>query len=187
MGVELEHRTKDLYELVFHRKSELERWQQLFKVYPDPDRFPTKDLWTKHPIKPNLWRYAGRIDDLIILLNGLNVEASAIESIIQQHPKITTALVGGHGRPRPFLLIELFDNTLLSESDKEEKLAHIWPYVGRASGRCTDGLKVTKDLAIFTVPGRPLPRIAKDTVSRAPSFKLYASEIEKYKDSGSVY
>ena len=177
MGVELEHRTQGLYELVFHRRPELERWQQLFKVYPDLDHFPTKDLWTKHPTKPNLWRYAGRTDDLIILSNGLNVEASAIESIVQQHPEIKTALVGGQGRPRPFLLVEMFDNT--SSEPDEEKLDDIWPYVVRANETCTDNIKLTKDLVILTDLRKPLPRTAKDTVSREPSFKLYASEIDK--------
>lgn len=44
MGVELEQRTGNLYDVVFNRKPELELWQQVFKVFPDLDRYPTRDL-----------------------------------------------------------------------------------------------------------------------------------------------
>ncbi len=60
IGLEFEPRTKDLYEAVFCRKPGLERWQQIFRVYPHLDRFPTNDLMTRHPTKPDLWAFAGR-------------------------------------------------------------------------------------------------------------------------------
>ena len=66
MGVEHEQRTPELFELVFRRSAELARWQQVFHLYPDENMIRTKDLWTKHPLKPDLWRYAARADDLIV-------------------------------------------------------------------------------------------------------------------------
>lgn len=54
VGIGFEQRTTGLYELVFVRKAELERWQQIFHVYPDLDRFPTKDLFRKHRSEPEL-------------------------------------------------------------------------------------------------------------------------------------
>ena len=41
IGVEFEPKTEQLYELVFRRKPELGRWQQVFQVYPNLDEFPT--------------------------------------------------------------------------------------------------------------------------------------------------
>lgn len=58
-GVEFEHRGEDLFELVFRRQDEYRRWQQIFDVYPDLEVFHTKDLFTKHPTKHDLWAYAG--------------------------------------------------------------------------------------------------------------------------------
>ncbi|MCJ1383912.1 hypothetical protein MMC17_007026 [Xylographa soralifera] len=95
IGVELEQKTAELYELVFVRKAELERWQQLFQVYPGLDRFPTKDLFRKHPSEPNLWQYAGRTDDLIVFSHGEDLYASDIEAEIEKHPNVAAALIGG--------------------------------------------------------------------------------------------
>ena len=184
MGVEFEQRTEDLYELVFRRRQELARWQQIFKVYPNLDEFPTKDLWLRHPSKTDLWRYSGRTDDLIILSHGEGLYASDMEAEIQKHPNVRTALIGGQGRPRPFLMIELFDNALLSESERVSKLTQIWPHIVKVNQRCSDYVKLTRDLIIFTDPERPLPRTAKDTIPRQPSFMLYSPEIDNlYKKS----
>lgn len=97
MGAEMEPRTGELYQLVFHRKPELERWQQLFRVHPTPDQFPTKDLWTKHPSKPHLWRCARRADDLVKLSHGESLRAADLEENIRKHPEVRTALIGEEG------------------------------------------------------------------------------------------
>ena len=178
MGVEFEQRTENLYELVFRRRPELARWQQIFQVHPNLNEFATKDLWVKHPSKPNIWRYSGRTDDLIILSHGEGLYASDMEAEIQKHPKVRTALIGGQRRPRPFLIIELLDNIRLSESEKGSLLTHIWPNIEKANERCSDYVKLTKSLVIFTDLGKPFPRTAKDTVPRLPSFALYSREID---------
>ncbi|MCJ1388063.1 hypothetical protein MMC18_000907 [Xylographa bjoerkii] len=179
MGVELEQRAGDLYELVFRRKPELERWQQLFQVYPDLDVFPTKDLWTKHPTRPDLWRYAGRTDDLVIFSHGEDLWVADVETEIQRHPDVRFALIGGQGRPRPFLIIELVCNDLMSESEKESKLDAIWPQIEKANAKCSEYVKMNRRDIIFTDPARPFVRTAKDTISRTPSLSLYSAEIDK--------
>lgn len=179
MGVELEQRTGNLHELVFHRKPELERWQQIFKVFPDLDKYPTRDLWEKHPSEEDLWRYAGRFDDLIILSNGSILEASSVEAEIAKSPDVRVALIGGQRRPRPFLIIELMDDQLSLGTAKDSKLDRIWAYVERGNGLCSDAVKLSKTLITFTDAGKPFPRTAKGTVSRQPSFALYESEISK--------
>ena len=179
MGLELEWRTENLYELVFRRRPDLERWQQLFKVYPDIDEYPTKDLWAKHPSEPDLWRYAGRSDDLIILSNAYNVDASAMEADIQRSPNVKCALIGGQGKPHPFLIVELFDDVPLSRTNFDSKLNHLWPFIERANDQCPDGVKLAKGRIILTDAEKPFPRTAKATVARQPSFALYISEIDR--------
>ena len=179
MGIQFKQRTEELYELVFRRQSEFARWQQLFQVYPNLDEFPTKDLWKKHPSKPDLWAYSGRTDDLVVLSHGEGLYASDMEIEIEKHPDVRVALIGGRGRPRPFLIIDLLGNALIAESEKESKLTDIWPYIVRANERCSDYVKLTRNLVIFTDAKRPLPRTAKDTVLRQPSFSLYLPEIEQ--------
>lgn len=178
MGVEFEQRTPELFELVFRRKPELARWQQVFHLYPDLDVFHTKDLWAKHPSKPDLWRYMARTDDLIILSHGEGLWASEMEADIQKHPQVRTALIGGQGRPHPFVMIELVDETATLDSNKASRLVDIWPAIARANERCSDFVKLTKELVIFTHPDKPLTRTAKATVPKPSAFTLYSAEIE---------
>lgn len=175
MGVEFEQRTAELYELVFVRKPEFARWQQIFQVYPNLHRFPTKDLWTKHPTKPGLWRYAGRSDDLIVLSHGEDLYASDIEAAIEKHPEVAAALVGGQGRPRPFLIVEWKSDS----EGNEDRLEELWPVIEEANRKCSDYVKLSRPLVFFTDPAKPLVRTAKGTVSRRQSLELYAAEIDR--------
>jgi hypothetical protein len=179
MGVEFEQRTKDLYELVFQRKPELKRWQQLFHVYPNLSRFPTKDLWTKHRSEPDLWRYAGRTDDLIIFSHGEDLYASDMEAEIQKHLDVGAALIGGEGRHRPFLIVELTHDAVVMGNERGSRLTQLWPVVETANERCSEYVKLSKSLIIFADPAKPLLRTAKGTVSRRQSLALYSEEIER--------
>ena len=185
MGVKLEQRTENLYELVFHRKPELERWQQVFKVFPDLDTFPTRDLWAKHPSKDNLWRYAGRTDDQVMLSNRAILDASWVQAEIEKSPDVRVALIGGQEKARPFLIIELVDDNIPSGTTKDVKLAQVWPYVERINDHCFDAVKLSRSLIVFTDVGKPLPRTAKGTVSRQRSLALYAAEINQLYEKAS--
>ena len=83
-------------------------------------------------------------------------------------------LLGGDRRPRPFLIIELVGNNApLSDQEKDAK-----PCIGKASEKCSDYVKIEKDLAIFADPVKPFLRTAKETVFRVASVALYSEEIE---------
>lgn len=176
-GIEFEPRSDQLYELVFRRSKECERFQQIFAVYPGLDRFPTKDLWTKHPQKPGLWKYVGRTDDMIILSHGEDLHASKLEAVIQEQPEIRAALIGGDGRPKPFLILELTSSSELLTAQKTHKIEQLWPVVERANVLCSDYVKLTKGLTILADPAKPLVRTSKGTVMRQQSLALYKEEI----------
>lgn len=179
MGIELEQRTEQLYELVFHRKPELERWQQIFRVYPTLDRFPTKDLWTKHPSQPNQWRYAGRMDDLIVFSHGEDLYASSMESEIEKNPEVKSALIGGQGRSKPFLIVEMMSDKSVEANEKEATINLLWPTVEKANGLCSEYVQLSRNFIIFTDPMRKLVRTIKGTISRNPSLELYTHEIDR--------
>ena len=90
---------------VFVREPDSEL-QSIFQLYPDHDRYPTSDLWTKHPVHKSLWNIIGRSDDYVSFTHG-RLHASRLEPEIDGHPAIKSALIGGHGHPAPVLLIEL--------------------------------------------------------------------------------
>lgn len=67
-GISFRHYADDLYELYIVRDPDLEANQPVFKLFPDIQDFRTKDLFSAHPSKPNLWRHRGRADDIIVFL-----------------------------------------------------------------------------------------------------------------------
>lgn len=180
IGLEFEPRTKDTFEAVFHRKQGLERWQQIFTVYPHLDRFPTNDLMTRHPKNPNLWAYAGRSDDLVILSDGNNLLASHMEAIIMGRPEVRAAFVGGGGKAKPFLILDLaIDRPELTASHLEEDLIErVWAVVDEANEGCTEAVRLTKELTILANPAKPFVWTAKGTVMRKATIELYGNQLD---------
>lgn len=181
MGIFFEQRTKaGLYELVFRRRKGCERWQQIFHMYPDLDEYPTKDLWAKHPTREELWEFAGRMDDLVILSHGEDFFASKIEQVIESDARIRTALIGGEGRKRPFLILELSEGIVSSAGPAKPALvASIWPAIEKANEFCSEYVHLSRELTIFASTSKPLMRTAKGTVARRDSLALFAEEIIK--------
>lgn len=177
-GIEMQPRTDSLYELVFKRQPQLARWQQIFHLFPDLDEFHTKDLWTRHPVREDLWRFGGRVDDLVNLSHGESLYVTPIEATIQEHPDIRTAIVGGQGKIRPFVIIELGRSTSLSGAERDKKLSAVLPYIQKANERCVDEVKIGQGRVLFADTAKPLPRTAKDTILRNSAFALYQSDID---------
>ena len=70
-GAEFRPHSENLYELVMKRGLTVVRYQPPFCLFPDLQEFSTRDLFSPHPTKPDLWAYEGRSDDLIVFLTGL--------------------------------------------------------------------------------------------------------------------
>jgi acyl-coenzyme A synthetase/AMP-(fatty) acid ligase len=175
MGMEMQQTTDDLYEAVFTRRPDLEQWQQVFKVYPDLDQFHTHDLFSKHPSIAGSWKYVGRTDDMVPFSHGENLYVADMEAeITAAHPAITAVLIGGQGKPNPYLLIEWNGNKL----DKEAKREQLLPVIEHANRGCSNLVKLQMDFTLFTEPEKKLVRTAKGSVSRRESEKLYAEKIE---------
>ncbi|KAL8898242.1 MAG: hypothetical protein Q9207_006806 [Kuettlingeria erythrocarpa] len=186
-GIAFEHRGDNLYELVFRRQDEYRRWQQVFDVYPDLDVFHTKDLFTKHPTKHDLWAYAGRADGIVNLSHGKDLHAAKLERIIESDPRVRCALVGGEGRLHPFLILEL--STQLSEgaagssadtksSTQQAQIDDIWPVVEEANQSCIESVRLTKGLTLIAGPDKPFPRTAKGSIARHDSAAMYGEQID---------
>lgn len=176
MGIELQHRADGLYEAVFVRSPDLQRWQQVFQVYPDLQTFPTNDLFTQHPSKPGSWKYVGRMDDMIPFSHGENLYVTDIESeITAASSDILAVLIGGQGRPKPYLLVEWKEDG----SDEGTRYEQLQPVLDDINKRLSDLAKLSMKLTLFTRPSKPLVRTIKGSISRRETEKLYQAEIEQ--------
>ncbi|KAK6083537.1 hypothetical protein SCUP515_01788 [Seiridium cupressi] len=110
IGHRLEHFRDDLHELVIDRKPEHRRYQGAFMM------FPGTDTWHS---QPDLIQYRGRKDDLVKLVWLTKVRAGDMESALSSDARITETMVGGEGRPTPFIILQLAESI---ERPSEEEL-----------------------------------------------------------------
>jgi acyl-coenzyme A synthetase/AMP-(fatty) acid ligase len=177
IGAELEPRAGGLHELVFVRKPEYAAMQLIFMLYPDLDRFETKDLWVEHPTRKGLWKIVGRTDDYVTLSHGDGLYASTVEREIERHELVQAALIGGHGKPKPVLLIETVPETH-GEGLHEDFMQSLLPYLEKANALSHDSVRISPELVLLAKPEKPFVRTVKGNVARLPSLSLYKQEIE---------
>ncbi|KAH8655767.1 hypothetical protein BX600DRAFT_515460 [Xylariales sp. PMI_506] len=68
------------------------------------------DLWTPHPDPRKsryAWRFVGRADDLVIFSTGVKAHPAPVERALQQDPRVSAALMLGHGHRQGVVLVEL--------------------------------------------------------------------------------
>ena len=167
-----------LYEHFIVRNKELDLFQGVFSTFPDIDEYSMKDLYEKHPTKSNLWRFRGRLDDVIVFLNAEKLNPVDMEGIISAHPAIRSALVGGHGKFQSCLLVEPM-SCFATPKDEVNLLDNIWLTVESANQSCPSYGRIMKDFILFTTSEKPVLRTGKGTIRRQMTLSLYQNEIDK--------
>lgn len=123
-GLEVRPREKGVYEVILVRYSSFEQEQPIFKIFPHLKEYSTKDLFTPHPTKANLWTFQSRTDDTIVFKSGSMCSPIAMEQHALQHLDVEAVLMTGTGRYQPALLIELKSEASLSGLEHFATLAH---------------------------------------------------------------
>ncbi|KAI9808850.1 MAG: putative NRPS-like protein biosynthetic cluster [Pycnora praestabilis] len=172
---DMQHVAEDIYELVIPYHQDLE-WIRVLCRGPIPKEaeWRTKDLFRPHPSKPNLWRFHGRTDDIIVLGNGEKFNPVTMEGIIQGHPRLSGALIVGQGRFQSALLVEPKEKP----SDADAFIDEIWPFVKKANEDGPAHAQIFKSKVIIASPDKPFHRVGKGTVIRGTTAKDYTEEFE---------
>lgn len=177
--VEFQHRFNDLYELVVIRNNTFDDHQPVFSLFPELQEYRTKDLFTSHPTKPGLWRHQGRIDDVVVFINGEKTNPVSFEQDVSRHPEVRSALVVGEQRFEAALLVELATNTERTSAEEKEIIESIWPIVQEANNKCPAHARVAKSNILLATPDMPFSRAGKGTVQRQGTWNLYAERLDK--------
>ena len=172
------------YELIMVKKPEYELFQAIFSTFPELDVFHTKDLFTPHPVKEGLWRYEGRLDDIIVFSNGEKLNPSSIEGAITSHPLIMGALVVGQNQFQAGLLVEPKETA--EPAKRGEMLSSLWPVIQEVNKTTIAHGRISRDLVMFTKPDKPFLRAPKGTVQRRATIQLYQEEIDTLFSSNSL-
>ncbi|KAL6231858.1 hypothetical protein BDW75DRAFT_247598 [Aspergillus navahoensis] len=176
-GFEFKEVEADTYEHWVHRTDYWPLFQGIFHTFPEKQEINFKDLYMRHPTKPNFWAFKGRSDDLVVLSNGYKISPLETEAFITTHPAIAGCLIFGTGKPQAGLLIELKDPSL---PKTEEILDSIWETIKQANSMSRHKNQLLRDFVTFSQPDKPFYRTDKGTVKRPATLKLYEDYIERF-------
>ncbi|KAL4938764.1 hypothetical protein BDV06DRAFT_231536 [Aspergillus oleicola] len=177
-GVKMEEAGEGACELVIPRREDSRTIHGIFHTFPDSSKYHSKDLFVRHPEHPNLWKYHGRRDDVIVLSNGEKLNPVTLEKIIEGHPKVQRAVLIGQGRFQTSLLVQPVwpaDGILIDEA---AFVNEIWPVVERANQAVPNYGHITKGKIRLASPEKPFKTTPKGTTQRHAVNKDYKDEIE---------
>ncbi len=177
MGAEFRHHSENLYELVIVRHQALDAYQGIFCTYPELHEYPMKDLYSKHPSKPDLWRYCGRADDVIVFSNGEKMNPLTMEGYVETNKSVKSALVVGSGRFQSAMLIELVV-AVNTEEERRSVMRSIWETVQLANQKAVAHGRVSEDCILLASSTKPFARAGKGTVQRKLTIRDYRDEID---------
>ena len=170
--------TENLFEAVLVRGTNSDDDPTIFKTYPHLEEWSTQDVFSCHPERSGLWSHRGRMDDMIVFIDGENFNPSAFEQHVTGHPEIRAAIMAGTHRSQSSLLIELESETALAETQRNSLVDRVWSTIVEANEACTAQAKIQKSHIIFVSPTKLLPRADKGTVKRAQALQLYREELD---------
>lgn len=176
-GIKMEHVENGLHEMVLcrHERPDL---QPIFHTFPDLECYHTKDLYSPHPTTPNLWKFHGRLDDVIVFNNGEKFNPVTMEKIIEDHPLVSRAVVVGLGRFQTALLIEPNWDQLHTLDPETNLIDIVWPKVQEANRISPAHGHVMKTKIALASREKPFATTPKGSTQRRIVTDNYRDEIE---------
>ncbi|KAG9185430.1 hypothetical protein G6011_07974 [Alternaria panax] len=180
-GFEFKEIEPGVFEHWVHRNEHASLFQGIFHTFPEKNSVNFKDLYRKHPQKPNLWAFTGRNDDLVVLSSGYKIFPQELETIVSMHPAIDGCLVIGSHKTQAGVLIELKDPL----KKNQEMADSIWSKIETAMSLSQHTGHLSRDYVIFTQPNKPFIRTDKGTIKRKATLMVYEDQIERLYSSQS--
>ncbi|KAI8625000.1 acetyl-CoA synthetase-like protein [Xylariaceae sp. FL1651] len=141
-----------------------------------PNSYYTRDCFTPHPTRPDLWKYTGRLDDRLTLVNGEKVLPVQMEGRIRQNELIHECLIFGAGRAFPGLLV--IPSEKAAGLEKSELLNKLMPTIEGANANAEQFSQIPREMVEILDADVDYPRTDKGTMIRDKSYKLFADVID---------
>ena len=170
------------YELVLFTNPGTECRSALNHNVPGVSEWRTKDLFKSHPVKPTLWRYFGRRDDIIVLSNSEKFNPVPLELAVQGHPLLSGALVIGQGRVCASLLVEA--KPTVQGEERASLVDTIWPRVEEANNLIPGHGRISRSNII--IADKPFTRAGKGSVVRKLTEQSFKSVIDALYTTGTL-
>lgn len=166
------------YEMVLHQDPKFASRRSVWHNFPDVKEWRTGDIFVPHPSKTELWRYHGRLDDLIVLSTSHKLRPIEMETLIQGDPLLSGALIAGQGKPEPVLLVEPKPGTYDDTQSRQAFIERIWPTIEEANRMAPSYAKIHRSKVLLADAKRPFIRAPKGSIVRKLTTNAYAEEID---------
>lgn len=141
-----------------------------------PKSWHTGDLFVPHATIPNAWKFMGRKDDRITLVNGEKLNPLVAEGLIRQHPLLKEAVIFGVDRPVPGLL--LFRTLGTSHLTDEQFIEKVWPWIEESNAQVEDFSQISREMIIVFPEHIDCPSTEKSSIKRAQIYRDFATVID---------
>lgn len=142
-----------------------------------PGSFHSRDIFAPHSSIPNAWKYLGRLDDRITLVNGEKVLPLPIEGRIRQEALVTEAIMFGIDRSSPGILVIRSDEA--RKLSDEQFVDAVWPAIQDANSQAESFSQISKDMIVVLPAGTQYPITDKGSIIRAQVYKKFADIIDR--------
>lgn len=171
--------SQDLYHLVIMPGLK----QKVLSDRPDGS-YGTKDLFQRHPTIPDLWKFAARKDDIIVMLNGEKADPIPVEDAVKVNPEVATAVAFGAGQEAlGLVVVRSHSSATLSHV---EFVKTIGPSIDSGNSRVPAYARIARDMIIVKNAGTSFPATDKGTVVRSAFLKEMDEDIERLYSSRSA-
>lgn len=166
-----DHQGSNVYELVV-----LDGWPSKVATNRPDGSYATKDLFQKHSTKEDRWKYFGRLDDTLVLINGEKANPIPTEHTVRENQFVAEVVVFGAGKQQLGSFVILSENS--QGMERKEVLEKIWPSFEAANIHAPKYAHIFQDMVRFLPVGTEFPRTDKGTVIRAGFYRMFKAQIE---------
>lgn len=174
--LQFEHETSGTSEELYHLVVKPGLKQKVLSDRPDGS-YGTKDLFQRHPTIPDLWKFAARKDDIIVMLNGEKADPIPVEDALRVEPEVATAMVFGAGQEA--LGVVVIKSQSYTNLPHENFIKAINPSLDLGNSRVPAYARIAKDMIIVKKADTPFPATDKGTVIRSALLKQMEGDIER--------
>ncbi|KAI5919523.1 hypothetical protein F4810DRAFT_724576 [Camillea tinctor] len=184
LGQRMEETVPGFYELVFPRTELINNSYAFFQTHPNKTEYRTSDLFCPVEGQDGWWTFSGRVDNWVVMSNGLKMDPTDMESTVAAHPDVRGVLVAGSRRFRLCMILEM-KSPPNNAAERETILDGLWPTINEANRAAPKFGRVPRELIIFATKEKPFLRASKGTIQRRLTIMAYEKEIDKMYDQAS--
>ncbi|KAK9418316.1 hypothetical protein SUNI508_08277 [Seiridium unicorne] len=142
-----------------------------------PNSYHTKDTFLPHPTIPDAWKYLGRLDDRVTLVNGEKVLPIPYEHHIRHNELVEEVVVFGVGKAIPGLII--IPSQRAAGIEKDDLLQRLLPDIEAANAKAEAFGRIVPEMVRILDIGTSYPKTDKGTVIRARFYREFSSLIDE--------